>query len=246
MEVVPAIDLLAGQPVRLYQGQFDRVRRYASPAVELASQFAQQGAERLHVIDLDGARAGHWRNLELIREIAGSVSIPVQAGGGARGREEIAAGLRLGLDRVIISTAALGPQENVRMLLIEFGDRLVVSLDVRETTIVTDGWTASSEVGLRQAGRAMVDCGASRLIYTDVLRDGTLGGPGVDGLELLLPLGVPVMVAGGVGSDQDLASLRDRGAEAAIVGRALLDGTISLSHAIQVGSPLSSAAADTA
>jgi len=244
MEVVPAIDLLGGQAVRLYQGAYDRVRHYPRPAVRLAREFAEQGAERLHVVDLDGARAGHWHNLDLIREIAGAVSIPVQAGGGARGREEIAAALRLGVDRVIVSTAALGPPDRLRRLVREFGDRMVVSLDARATTIVTDGWTASSDVRLEQAGQAMVECGVARLIYTDVLRDGTLSGPGVDGLELLLPLGVPVMVAGGISGDRDLASLRDRGAEAAIVGRALLDGTMPLGRAIQVGY-FSSAAADT-
>jgi phosphoribosylformimino-5-aminoimidazole carboxamide ribotide isomerase len=213
MVMVPAIDLLQGRLVRLVQGQYDQILAYGQGPVRLAQAYCHEGAEGLHVIDLDGARLGSWQNLQLIGEIVRSA-------------------LRLGVERVVISTAALGDPAQLRRLVTEFDSQLVVSLDARAGDVVTEGWTVGTGMGLMDAARRVVETGVSRLIYTDVLRDGTLSGPGLAGLERLLPLGVPVMVAGGVTTYQDLERLRGAGAEAAIVGRALLDGTISLPAAI--------------
>jgi len=232
MMVVPAIDLIEGRLVRLVQGEYDRVLVYGQGPGELALAYARSGAELLHLIDLDGARSGRWRNLELIGEIARSAGVPVQAGGGARDDVEVRAALRLGVDRVVISTAAMGDQSLLERLLREFGSQLVVSLDVRADEVVTEGWTFATGRGLRDTARRLVDAGVSRLIHTDVQRDGMLGGPGLSGLNELTSLGVPVMVAGGVSSYQDLKELRAGGAEAAIVGRALLDGTLTLPAAL--------------
>jgi phosphoribosylformimino-5-aminoimidazole carboxamide ribotide isomerase len=232
MTVVPAIDLLQGKPVRLIQGRFDRVLGFERGPVELAIAYARDGAERLHLIDLDGARLGSWQNLAVIGEIARAAGVPVQAGGGARDEGQVRAALKLGVDRVVISTAAMADRERLVKLVREFGSQLVVSLDARADQVVTEGWTVGTGMGLMDAARRIVDAGVARLIYTDVLRDGTLTGPGMAGLGQLLSLRIPVMVAGGVSSCQDLRQLRVAGAEAAIVGRALLDGTIQLPAAI--------------
>ncbi|MGC2191186.1 MAG: 1-(5-phosphoribosyl)-5-[(5-phosphoribosylamino)methylideneamino] imidazole-4-carboxamide isomerase [Candidatus Dormiibacterota bacterium] len=232
MEVVPAIDLLQGRLVRLVQGRYDRVLGYGQAPLELAETYVRAGAARLHLIDLDGARIGSWQNLELIGEVARSAGVPVQAGGGARDDVQVRAALKLGVDRVVISTAAMGDRRVLEQLVREFGSQLVVSLDVRSEQVVTEGWRVGTGQGLREAARRMVDAGVARLIHTDVVRDGMLSGPGLGGLSELTDLGVPVMVAGGVSSYQDLEQIRDGGAEAAIVGRALLDGTITLSAAI--------------
>jgi phosphoribosylformimino-5-aminoimidazole carboxamide ribotide isomerase len=204
----------------------------------------RKGAERLHLIDLDGARIGVWQNLKLIGEIARSAGVPAQAGGGARDDAQVRAALRLGVDRVVISTAALGDRALLEKLVKEFGSQLAVSLDVRSDQVVTEGWTVGTGKGLRDAARRMVDAGVVRLIYTDVMRDGMLAGPGLAGLGELTTLGVPVMVAGGVSSYQDLEQLRAGGAEAAIMGRALLDGTVSLPAAIVAAAGAAPASGD--
>jgi phosphoribosylformimino-5-aminoimidazole carboxamide ribotide isomerase len=244
MEVVPAIDLLQGKLVRLVQGRYDRVLGYGQSPIQLAETYVRKGAERLHLIDLDGARIGVWQNLKLIGEIARSAGVPAQAGGGARDDAQVRAALRLGVDRVVISTAALGDRALLEKLVKEFGSQLAVSLDVRSDQVVTEGWTVGTGKGLRDAARRMVDAGVVRLIYTDVMRDGMLAGPGLAGLGELTTLGVPVMVAGGVSSYQDLEQLRAGGAEAAIMGRALLDGTVSLPAAIVAAAGAAPASGD--
>lgn len=230
--VVPAIDLAGGRSVRLVQGRYDRVVSYPSAPGELARSYARDGAELLHVVDLDGARRGSWQNLESVGQIVRTSGVPVQAGGGARDRSQIRAALRLGVARVVISSAAFGDRDRLLRLFSEFGTELAVSLDQRHGEVVKDGWTRGTGIKLGEAARWVVSAGASRLIYTDVLRDGTLAGPGVADLESLLGLGVPVMAAGGVRDVEDLARLRAAGAEAAIVGRALLDGRLGLGAAI--------------
>ncbi|MGB9483925.1 MAG: 1-(5-phosphoribosyl)-5-[(5-phosphoribosylamino)methylideneamino] imidazole-4-carboxamide isomerase [Candidatus Dormiibacterota bacterium] len=243
MVVVPAIDLMGGRPVRLVQGEYDRVLHYRQVPVELAQAYAREGAVMLHLVDLDGARSGRWQNLEVIGQIARSAGVPVQAGGGARDVSQVRAALRLGVDRVVISTAAMGDPGLLERLLREFGSQLVVSLDVRANRLVTEGWTVETGQGLRDAARRLVDAGVSRLVHTDVKRDGMLGGPGLAGLQELTSLGVPVMVAGGVSGYQDLKELRAGGAEAAIVGRALLDGVLTLPKAMVAAGGVPSAPA---
>ncbi|HVB52907.1 MAG TPA: 1-(5-phosphoribosyl)-5-[(5-phosphoribosylamino)methylideneamino] imidazole-4-carboxamide isomerase [Candidatus Acidoferrales bacterium] len=232
MAVVPAIDLLQGRPVRLVQGRYDRVLGYGQRSVELAETYAREGAERLHLVDLDGARIGSWQNLQLIGQVVRSAGVPVQAGGGARDDAQVRAALQLGVDRVVISTAAMGDRDRLVKLVKEFGSQLAVSLDARADQVVTEGWAVGTGMGLIEAAQRMADTGVTRLIYTDVLRDGTLAGPGLTMLSQLVGLGLPVMVAGGVSTYQDLTQLRAGGAEAAIVGRALLDGVLSLPAAL--------------
>jgi phosphoribosylformimino-5-aminoimidazole carboxamide ribotide isomerase len=232
--ILPAIDLLGGRPVRLRQGDFDQVTRFGDDAVALARGFAAEGAPWLHLVDLDGARRGDWCNLEVIARIAAAVDVPVQAGGGAREMRDVEAALESGVARVVVGTAAIESPSTFQPWASRFGDRLAVSLDVRGDTLAVRGWTAESGSGLLAVAQALRAAGAVRFIHTNVRHDGTLRGVDLGGLQTLKPLGVPVIVAGGIASLEDLEALRDAGAEGAIVGRALLDGSLDLSEALGV------------
>ncbi len=234
MLILPAIDLLGGRPVRLRQGDFDQVTRFGDDAVALARGFAADGAPWLHLVDLDGARSGHWGNLEVIAQIVSAVRVPVQAGGGARELRDVEAALEVGVARVVVGTAAIESPSTFQPWARRFGHRLAVSLDVRGDTLAVRGWTAESGSGLLAVAEALRAAGAVRFIHTNVRRDGTLQGVDLGGLQTLEPLGFPVIVAGGIASLTDLEALRDAGAEGAIVGRALLDGSLDLSEALRL------------
>ena len=234
MVIIPAIDLLGGRAVRLEQGDFTRVTDFGPDPIALARGFAEAGATWLHVVDLDGARLGHWCHLDVIAEIAAAAGVPVQAGGGARDLTQIEAALERGVTRVIVGTAATESLARTASWAARFGPRLIFSLDTRDRRVLTEGWrneSAEDPVGLAEKLR---DLGARRFIHTDTVRDGTLRGPDLSGLTALLPLGVPVLVAGGVATYADLEAIRDAGAEGAIVGRALLEGRIELGPALTI------------
>ncbi|MHB1639087.1 MAG: 1-(5-phosphoribosyl)-5-[(5-phosphoribosylamino)methylideneamino]imidazole-4-carboxamide isomerase [Candidatus Dormibacteria bacterium] len=235
MLVIPAIDLLGGEPVRLVQGRYEHVLRTDCSAVEMAMGYLAQGATWLHLVDLDGAREGQWQNLGVIAAVVRAAGLPVQAGGGARNRADVEAALAVGVRRVIVSTVALADPILLRALAAEYGDRLVVSLDSRRGRLLSRGWITDTGMDLLQTARAVLDCGVRRLVYTDTERDGMLAGADESGVRRLVGLGAPVMAAGGVRSLADLASLEDAGAEAAIVGRALFDGSLDPATALARG-----------
>jgi len=220
--------------VRLRQGRFEEVDRFGDDAVALARRFAAGGVEWLHVVDLDGARQGTWRNLDVIGAIASAVDVPIQAGGGARGIADIETALDRGVARVIVGTAAIESPSSIASWTGRFPDQLAVSLDTRGDAVAVRGWTAESGARLYPVGEALRAAGVRRFIHTEIRRDGTMRGVDLAGLRSLLPLGVPIIVAGGIASYADLAALRDAGAEGAIVGRALLDGTLDLLKALRV------------
>jgi phosphoribosylformimino-5-aminoimidazole carboxamide ribotide isomerase len=234
MLIIPAIDLLGGRAVRLEQGDFARVTDFGPDPVALARGYAAAGASWLHVVDLDGARLGHWCHLDVIAEMVAAVGVPVQAGGGARDLGQIEAALERGVARVIVGTAATESLPRTASWVMRFGPRLVFSLDTRDRTVLTKGWGNESAEDPVALAEKLRDLGACRFIHTDTVRDGTLGGPDLSGLAGLLPLGVPVLVAGGVATYADLEAIRDAGAEGAIVGRALLEGKIDLGAALTI------------
>ena len=235
MLVIPAIDLLGGEPVRLVQGRYEQVLRTDRSAVDMAMGYLAQGATWLHVVDLDGAREGRWQNLDVIAAVVHESGLPLQAGGGARNWADVEAALAAGVRRVIVSTVALADPILLRGLAREFGDRLVVSLDSRSGRLLSRGWTTDTGLDLLQTARAVLDSGVRRLVYTDTQRDGMLVGADDSGVRRLVGLGAPVMAAGGVRSLADLASLEAAGAEAAIVGRALFDGSLDPATALARG-----------
>jgi phosphoribosylformimino-5-aminoimidazole carboxamide ribotide isomerase len=234
MLIIPAIDLLGGRAVRLEQGDFNRVTDFGPDPIAFARGFAEAGATWLHVVDLDGARLGHWCHLDVIAKIVAAAGVPVQAGGGARDLAQIEAALGQGVARVIVGTAATESLARTASWAARFGPRLIFSLDTRDRRVLTQGWrneSAEDPVGLAEKLR---DLGARRFIHTDTARDGTLRGPDLSSLSTILPLGVPVLVAGGVATYADLEAIRDAGAEGAIVGRALLERKIELGPALTI------------
>jgi phosphoribosylformimino-5-aminoimidazole carboxamide ribotide isomerase len=228
VQIIPAIDLLQGRAVRLVRGDYNQVLDYSADPVALAQSFVDQGAERLHVVDLDGAREGTWVNLDVIRAIARAVPVPVQSGGGARDLERAQAALDAGVDRVIVGTAALESPEQVLLWAATLGEKLAVSLDDRGGRLVSRGWTQETGKDVISVARLLAAGGVARFIQTDVRKDGTLEGADLCGLEALKAVGRPVLVAGGISTYEDVDRVRRAGAEGVIIGRALLEGRLEL------------------
>lgn len=237
MEVIPAIDLLAGKCVRLYQGDYARSQVFNDNPADVAQQWVEQGATRLHVVDLDGAKQGKVVNLAAIEAITAVVSVPIQVGGGLRDSTSVAQLLNLGVQRVILGTVAVEQPQLVADLCQEFPGQIVVGIDARNGRVATHGWLETSEVLATQLATQMQKLGAAAIIYTDIHRDGTLSGPNLEALrELATEISIPVIASGGVSSVTDLLSLlalEPLGVIGAIVGRALYTGDISLKSAVQ-------------
>lgn len=241
MDVIPAIDLLEGRCVRLYQGDYERSQVFNDNPVAVARQWVDQGASRLHVVDLDGAKAGYPVNTKAIEAIAQAVSVPVQVGGGLRDRTGVTQLLEIGVQRAILGTAAVEDQMLVEQLCAEFPGQIIVGIDARKGWVATHGWLETSEIAAKDLAQQMAKLGAAAIIYTDIYRDGTLAGPNLDALrELAGSISIPVIASGGVSSITDLLSLlalEPLGVTGVIIGRALYTGDISLKEAIQaVGS----------
>ena len=237
MEILPAIDLLDGRCVRLYQGDYQQSQIYHENPVEVARQWAEQGATRLHLVDLDGAKVGKPVNLAAIEAIVRAISIPVQVGGGLRDRASVAQLLKLGVERIILGTVAVEKPELVASLCQEFPQQIVVGIDARNGKVATRGWLETSTVEATDLAQQMEKLGAAAIIYTDIHRDGTLIGPNLEALrELASHLDIPVIASGGVSSLRDLLSLlslESLGVTGVIVGKALYTGDVNLEEAIR-------------
>ena len=212
--------------MRLEQGDYERSTRYGEP-VDLARQFAADGACRLHVVDLDGARAGHVRPTLVEAIVQAAAPVPVQASGGVRSVADAMALVAAGADRVVVGTAAWTALDE---LVAALGDRLVVAVDVRDDVVRARGWTEGS-LDVDEAIRRCVAAHVPRLLCTAIERDGTLRGPDLDLVRRVVAgSGLPVLAAGGIRSVDDVDALEEAGAEGAIVGRALLEGRLSVSR----------------
>ena len=237
MEVIPAIDLLDGKCVRLYQGDYERSEVFHDNPVTVARNWVEQGATRLHVVDLDGAKEGKTTNLAAIEAIVAAIAIPVQVGGGLRDRASIARLLDLGVQRCIVGTVAVEQPELVQELCQEFPEQIVVGIDARQGKVATRGWLETSEVLATDLAQRMAVAGAAAIIYTDIHRDGTMSGPNMGALrELATAIEIPVIASGGVSSLTDLLSLlalEPLGVTGAIVGKAIYTGDVKLTEAVQ-------------
>jgi phosphoribosylformimino-5-aminoimidazole carboxamide ribotide isomerase len=235
LEVIPAVDLLGGEAVRLERGAFDRIVARKRDPLALVKLFAGAGASRIHLVDLDGARTGRLRP-ELVRAlVTRAAPARVQASGGVRSLADARALLQAGADRVIVGTAAFAGPRALEPFVRELGSRLVIAIDVRDGRIVTRGWTLDTELTVGVAVDRCVAAGVKRLLVTAVERDGTLGGPDLELLENVVERsGVRVLAAGGVRTEADLAALERAGCEGAVVGRALLEGGMALLRRLSV------------
>jgi phosphoribosylformimino-5-aminoimidazole carboxamide ribotide isomerase len=235
MEVIPAIDIRGGKCVRLYQGDYDRETVFSEDPAAVASRWAELGASRLHVVDLDGARDGVSANLSVVREIASAVSVPVQLGGGVRTIEAARTAMSAGVDRVIIGTAAVENPDLAAGLIEALGvDAVVVSVDARDGYVAIKGWTEGSRERASTVVEQMERRGIRRFMYTDIVRTDTLGGPNLPAIEeLTRGTESRLMAAGGISSVEQLLNLADLGIEAAIVGKAVYTGDIDLGEALE-------------
>jgi phosphoribosylformimino-5-aminoimidazole carboxamide ribotide isomerase len=237
MELYPAIDLLNGQAVRLYQGDYARETVYNNDPVAQAKAFANAGAQWIHVVDLDAARTGSPLNREVIAAICDAVDVPIQTGGGVRSEEAADALFDAGVARVVLGTAALEDPDLVRALAARHA--VAVGLDARGREVAVRGWEEGSGKDLLDVARGFADAGVEALIVTEIGRDGTLEGPDLDGLgEVLEATELPVIASGGVGSLADLVALEalrsaGRRLSGAIVGRALYEGAFTLQDALR-------------
>jgi len=237
MIVIPAIDLKDGRCVRLAQGDFQRVTVYAEHPASVAAQWQEQGAERLHVVDLDGSLAGSPRNREAIRAIIGAIEIPVELGGGIRDLETVADYLDIGVRWVILGTAALRNPGLVREACRTFPDRIILGIDAREGLVSVQGWTEATAHSAVELIRSYGDCRVSAVVYTDIKRDGMETGVNVEATQALAEAtGVPVIASGGVSGMADIEKLMEAapsGIIGVIAGRALYTGALSLAAAVR-------------
>jgi phosphoribosylformimino-5-aminoimidazole carboxamide ribotide isomerase len=237
-ELIPAIDLLDGSCVRLTQGRYDQSTLYDPDPAAVAARFAAHGIPRLHAVDLDGARSGHLVNREAIRRIAAAAGeVPVQLGGGIRDLEGIEAALELGVQRVILGTAALRDPELVKQGARRFPGQVVVGIDARDGMVAVEGWLEASRASALELAKRFEDAGVAAIVSTDIARDGTLQGPNFEATaELAESVNIPVILSGGVASEKDLvraADLSPRGVAGVIVGRALYTGAVDLGRALE-------------
>jgi phosphoribosylformimino-5-aminoimidazole carboxamide ribotide isomerase len=237
-ELIPAIDLLGGQAVRLAQGDYDRATVYDADPANVARRFHQAGIRRLHVVDLEGAKAGRPVAGEAIERILAVMGdVPVQLGGGLRDREGIEEALSWGLDRVILGTVALRDPELVKEAAAAYPGRIVVGIDARDGRVAVEGWLEASETTAADLGQRFEDAGVAAIVYTDIARDGMLSGPNLaQTVALAEAVAIPVIVSGGVATLADVlasAAARDKGICGVIAGRAIYTGAVDLDEALR-------------
>lgn len=232
-EVIPAIDLRGGKCVRLLQGDYARETQYSDDPVAVACQWAELGAPRLHVVDLDGARAGTPSQSQVMAAICEAVPVSVEVAGGMRHLDDIAEAIGYGAGRVQLGSAAVKDPALVRSAVERFGEAIAVSLDAREGRVQTDGWLAASDVLAIDLAREMAAAGVARLMFTDIGRDGMLSEPNYQAYEeLLAAVSCPIVASGGVSQVEHLVRLARLGCEGAIVGKALYEGAFTLPEAL--------------
>jgi phosphoribosylformimino-5-aminoimidazole carboxamide ribotide isomerase len=235
MQIFFAIDLLGGQAVRLVEGKRDLATVYHRDPPALVDELTSAGADRLHVVDLDGAFTGNVAHRGILEQILARAKAPVQLGGGLRDRAAIDAAFALGASHVVLGTAAVREPALVEAVCKAYPRRVIVAVDARDGVVAIEGWTESGHITALELGQRAASWGASALLYTDVARDGTHGGPNVEATaELGRRVGCDVIASGGVSSLQDLARLRDAGIFGVVVGRALYDKRFTAAEAVAV------------
>lgn len=233
--IYPAIDLRNGKCVQLTQGDYNKETVFREDPVEAAKEWEQQGAKWIHLVDLDGAKTGHPVNDEIIGRIAKAVDIPVQIGGGLRSMEHVELLLERGVSRVILGTVIIEKPDFVEAVLDKYSDQVAIALDARDGYVATRGWLETSEVRADELALELVDKGAQTFIYTDIAKDGMMGGPNVEAIvHLAKATGKNVIASGGVSELNDITRLaqhRQDGVVGAIVGKAIYLGNIKLEEA---------------
>ncbi|MBE6092049.1 MAG: 1-(5-phosphoribosyl)-5-[(5-phosphoribosylamino)methylideneamino]imidazole-4-carboxamide isomerase [Selenomonas ruminantium] len=238
MIIFPAIDIRGGKCVRLLKGDFNQETVFSDSPADMARKWQAQGAEYLHLVDLDGALAGSSQNLAAIKEILQVVDIPTELGGGIRSMEQIDQLLAMGITRVILGSVAVKNPDLVREACTKYGERIVVGIDAKDGIVAVEGWGESGNIGVVELAKKMKDAGVKTIIYTDISRDGTLSGVNVEAtIKLAQESGVKIVASGGVKSLEDIKALKKQeavGIEGVIAGKSIYMGTLDLAAAIKI------------
>ncbi len=236
MLIIPAIDLKEGKCVRLEQGLMDKATVYSDDPGTTAKHWESQGAELLHVVDLNGAFAGVPKNLEAIKAIRAAVKMPIEVGGGIRDIATIESLVAIGIDRIILGTAAIENPDFVQEACVKFPGRIIVGIDAKEGMVAIKGWAEVTRVSAVDLALKMQDYGVIAVIYTDIKRDGMLSGPNIEATrDLAKALHIPVIASGGVHTMKDIENLltvRHAGVSGVITGKAIYSGSLNLREAI--------------
>ncbi len=235
MKIIPAIDLKDGLCVRLLQGKSDAVTVYSNNPVEIAQRWVNQGADMIHIVDLDGAFSGEQKNLEGIKQIRDAVGAILEVGGGIRRLEVIDNLVTLGIDRVILGSAVLEDPDLLKEACLKHPGRIIVGIDAKNEKVAIKGWVEVTEKDAKELAQSVEDSGVSAIIYTDIHRDGMLKGPNINGVrDMVESVNIPVIASGGVSSIDDIERLKGiKDLYGAIVGKALYTGGIGLREAIE-------------
>ncbi len=233
MIIYPAIDIRGGKCVRLVEGDFARETTFGEDPGAMAERWAAEGAEWIHLVDLDGAREGSPQNLSSIQQIRQRVASKLQVGGGIRSAVDAARYLDAGVDRIVLGTAAIDDQTMIAKLSIRWPGRIAVGLDARDGLLAGAGWLVQTDVSAITVANSLRNVGIGTFIYTDISKDGTLSGPNLTEIRSLVEhLGTGLIASGGVGSYADIDAIRMTGAEGVIIGRALYDGRVALADVL--------------
>ena len=233
MEIIPAIDIRDSRCVRLYQGDYEQETVFDDNPATVALRWKSQGARWLHVVDLDGARAGEPRNVAVVQQLVDVSGLLVELGGGVRREDVVEELLGKGVMRIIVGTVAVENPRLVKRLIGRFGEAVIVGLDARDGRIAVRGWQKDTETDVLVLAREMVGIGVGRFIYTDVKRDGTLTEPNFEAIERLAgDVSVPIVASGGICKLEHLVRLKQLGVDGCVVGKALYTGDINLREAI--------------
>jgi len=238
MLIIPAVDIKDGKVVRLYRGEFDKVKIYSEDPVSMAQEWELEGAKMLHIVDLDGALSGQLKNLDMIKEMLDAVSIPLEVGGGIRSFELIEELVSIGIQRVVLGTRACEDEDFVRHVIEHFAEKIVISIDAKDGLVATSGWTKVSKIKAVDFVKRLESLGLNSLIFTDISRDGTLAGPNIEAVRnvLCVKKNMSVISSGGVSSIEDILQLKkleQEGLSGVIVGKALYEKKINLKEAIK-------------
>lgn len=240
MLVIPAIDLRDGKCVRLVEGRLDRETIYSDAPAEMARKWENLGARFLHLVDLDGAFAGEPKNDRAVREIIEVISIPAELGGGIRDLDTISKYIEMGVNRVILGTAAISDPKMVEAAVRKYGgERIILGVDARDGMVAIHGWDSTVTKSSVELALEMKELGIRRVIYTDIKRDGTLQGPNIESTkELAVETGLAVIASGGVSSLEDIRAVKEElephGVDSVITGKALYDGRLDLVEALRI------------
>lgn len=235
MIILPAIDIIDGKPVRLYQGDYNKKEIVADDIFETAKSFEKLGAEYLHLVDLDGAKDGSNKNHDLVIKIANMLKIPVELGGGIRSFETIKYLLDNGVSRVILGTIAMEDEELLKKAVKEYGEKIAVGIDCKNGKVYGRGWLAGSNLDYIEFAKKMESMGVKNVIVTDISKDGTLEGPNVEMLKQLKQIvNIDITASGGIRDLDNIKELSEIDLYGAITGKAIYAGTLSLEEAIKI------------